>query len=432
MDKDKNPKLLDEKLETTNSEPKEIGKQKAAKLRNKDLYLLNDLHAALQQEDHRSIFATISLFFTLLVVFVIWAYNSPIDEVTRGQGSIIPTSREQVIQSLDPGILKEMLVKEGDTVDKDQVLLKLDDTRSSAILRESQAKVENLEALSARLKAEAYGVELVFAETTPVQLQERERAIYEKKKNSLKESLDSLQASKALLDREIQMTEPMVARGAVSEIELLRMKRQSSDLQLQLAERKNKYATDASAELTKIEAELSQARENMAMRADPVERSHIRSPLKGIVKNIRVNTIGGVINAGQDIMEIVPIEDTLLVEAYISPSDVAYVRPGMPALVKLTAYDYAIYGGLDGIVTLLSPDTLHDQKRPSDLKLNSNEAYYRVLVKTDGSHLTDKDGKVMPIIPGMIASVDIKTGQKTVFQYLIKPITRMKQALQER
>ncbi|MDE4029590.1 HlyD family efflux transporter periplasmic adaptor subunit, partial [Glaesserella parasuis] len=259
--------------------------------------------------------------------------------VTRGQGSIIPTSREQVIQSLDPGILKEMLVKEGDTVDKDQVLLKLDDTRSSAILRESQAKVENLEALSARLKAEAYGVELVFAETTPVQLQERERAIYEKKKNSLKESLDSLQASKALLDREIQMTEPMVARGAVSEIELLRMKRQSSDLQLQLAERKNKYATDASAELTKIEAELSQARENMAMRADPVERSHIRSPLKGIVKNIRVNTIGGVIKAGQDIMEIVPIEDTLLVEAYISPSDVAYVRPGMPALVKLTAYD---------------------------------------------------------------------------------------------
>ncbi|MCT8736884.1 HlyD family type I secretion periplasmic adaptor subunit, partial [Glaesserella parasuis] len=379
-----------------------------------------------------SIFATISLFFTLLVVFVIWAYNSPIDEVTRGQGSIIPTSREQVIQSLDPGILKEMLVKEGDTVDKDQVLLKLDDTRSSAILRESQAKVENLEALSARLKAEAYGVELVFAETTPVQLQERERAIYEKKKNSLKESLDSLQASKALLDREIQMTEPMVARGAVSEIELLRMKRQSSDLQLQLAERKNKYATDASAELTKIEAELSQARENMAMRADPVERSHIRSPLKGIVKNIRVNTIGGVIKAGQDIMEIVPIEDTLLVEAYISPSDVAYVRPGMPALVKLTAYDYAIYGGLDGIVTLLSPDTLHDQKRPSDLKLNPNEAYYRVLVKTDGSHLTDKDGKVMPIIPGMIASVDIKTGQKTVFQYLIKPITRMKQALQER
>lgn len=433
MDKDKNPKALVKRINALNEKKKQMAQQKMASgLTNKDLHLLNDLHAALQQENHRSIFATITLFFALMVIFVIWAYNSPIDEVTRGQGSIIPNSREQVIQSLDPGILKEMLVKEGDTVEKGQVLLKLDDTRSSAILRESQAKVENLEALSARLQAEAYGTPLQFAGSTPQSLQDRERAIYEKRKSALEESITSLEQSKALLDREIRMTEPMVAKGAMSEVELLRMKRQSSDLQLQMLERKNKYATDASTELTKIEAELSQARENMAMRADPVERALIRAPLKGIVKNIRVNTIGGVINAGQDIMEIVPVEDALLVEAYISPSDVAYVRPGMPALVKLTAYDYAIYGGLEGTVTLLSPDTLHDQKRPSDLKLNPNEAYYRVLVKTDGSHLTDKEGKEMPIIPGMIASVDIKTGQKTVFQYLIKPITRMKQALQER
>lgn len=433
MDKDKNPKALVKRINAQHKKKKQAAQQKAQSgLTNKDLHLLNDLHAALQQENHRSIFATITLFFALMVIFVIWAYNSPIDEVTRGQGSIIPNSREQVIQSLDPGILKEMLVKEGDTVEKGQVLLKLDDTRSSAILRESQAKVENLEALSARLQAEAYGTPLQFAGSTPQSLQDRERAIYEKRKSALEESITSLEQSKALLDREIRMTEPMVAKGAMSEVELLRMKRQSSDLQLQMLERKNKYATDASTELTKIEAELSQARENMAMRADPVERALIRAPLKGIVKNIRVNTIGGVINAGQDIMEIVPVEDALLVEAYISPSDVAYVRPGMPALVKLTAYDYAIYGGLEGTVTLLSPDTLHDQKRPSDLKLNPNEAYYRVLVKTDGSHLTDKEGKEMPIIPGMIASVDIKTGQKTVFQYLIKPITRMKQALQER
>ncbi|EPD3052646.1 HlyD family efflux transporter periplasmic adaptor subunit, partial [Proteus mirabilis] len=167
-------------------------------------------------------------------------------------------------------------------------------------------------------------------------------------------------------------------------------------------------------------------------RADPVERALIRAPLRGIVKNIRINTVGGVISAGQDIMEIVPLEDQLLVEAYISPRDVAYVRAGMPALVKLTAYDYAIYGGLEGVVTLVSPDTLHDQKRPSDLKLNQDEAFYRVLVTTQSSHLTDKNGKELPVIPGMIASVDIKTGEKTVFQYLIKPITRMKQALQER
>ena len=218
----------------------------------------------------------------------------------------------------------------------------------------------------------------------------------------------------------------------MSAVELLRMERQSADIQSQINEKKNKYLTEASAELVKTEAELAQARENMAGRADPVERALIRAPLRGIVKNIRINTVGGVISAGQDIMEIVPLEDQLLVEAYISPRDVAYVRTGMPALVKLTAYDYAIYGGLEGIVTLVSPDTLHDQKRPSDLKLNQDEAFYRVLVTTQSSHLTDKNGKELPVIPGMIAGVDIKTGEKTVFQYLIKPITRMKQALQER
>ena len=399
---------------------------------NKDLHLLNDLNAALQQEEHKTIFYSIASFFVFLVIFVIWAYNSPIDEVTRGQGSIIPNSREQVIQSLDPGILSEILVEEGQTVEKGQILLKLDDTRSSAVLRESQAKVENLEAQSARLKAEAYGEALTFPDSVPQELRERETAIYKTRKLSLDQAVQSLDKSKKYLEREIKMTAPMVAKGAMSEVELLRMQRQASELQLQMVERQNKYSTDASAELTKIEAELSQARENMAMRADPVERALIRAPLKGIVKNIRINTIGGVVTAGQDIMEIVPLEDNLLVEAYISPSDVAYVRPGMPAVVKLTAYDYAIYGGLDGVVTVLSPDTLQNSKRPNDLKLDQNESYYRVLVRTDKSCLTDKNGEVMPIIPGMIASVDIKTGEKTVFQYLIIPITRMKQALQER
>lgn len=405
---------------------------KNEKINERDLRLLNDLSAALQKEKHQGIFSIITLLFVILIAFVIWAYHSPIDEVTRGQGSVIPNSREQIIQSLDPGILKEMLVKEGDTVEKGQILLKLDDTRSSAILRESQAKVDNLEALSARLKAEAYGGNLVFSKSIPKALQDRERAIYQKRKLALEESVRGLQTSKAYLDKEISITEPMVKKGVISGVELLRMKRQSSDLQLQILERRNSYTTEASSELTRIEAELAQSRENMAMRADPVEKSYIRSSLKGIVKNIRINTIGGVINAGEDIMEIVPIDEDLLIEAYISPSDIAYVQPGMPAVVKLTAYDYAIYGGLNGTVTLLSPDTLQDQKRPNDLKLNPNGAYYRVIIKTDGNNLTDKNGNVMPIIPGMIASVDIKTGQKTVFQYLIKPLTRMKQALQER
>lgn len=407
-------------------------KNKSKPLSQADLALVNDLHAAMQQEKHRGMFWTIMLFITLLAAFIIWAYNSSIEEVTRGQGSIIPSSREQVIESLDPGIVREMLVKEGDLVEKGQVLLLLDDTRSSAGLRESQAKVESLAAMVARLKAEAYEQPLVFPEHIPETLQKREKAYYEVKKRSLNESLAGLEESKKYLDEEIKITAPLVAKGAMSEVELLRMKRESSELQRQIFERKNKYITEANDELVKIESELAQAEENRNLRADPVERASVRAPLKGVVKNIRINTIGGVIGAGDDIMEIVPVDESLVVEAYISPRDVAYVSPGMDAVVKLTAYDYAIYGGLDGVVTLLSPGALRDEKRPSDLNLDPNEAYYRVLVKTGKSTLTDKDGKVLPIIPGMIASIDIKTGEKTIFQYLIKPITRMKQALQER
>jgi adhesin transport system membrane fusion protein len=399
---------------------------------SKDLKLVNDLNAALQKEKHTGLFWTISLIFLFLLIFIIWSYNSTVEEVTRGQGSVIPTSREQILQSLDPGTIKEMLVKEGDVVEKDQILLRLDDTRSSAILRESEAKVANLKAMAARLRAESYGTSIQFPEGISDDLQRRERAAFEARRRAVDEAISGLKNSKSMLDREISITAPMVAEGVMSEVELLRMRRQSSDLALQIDEKRNQYAADANNELVRIESELAQAKENMAMRADPVDRSLIRAPLRGIVKNIKINTVGGVVQAGQDIMEIVPLNDKLLVEAYIRPQDVAFVRPGLSAIVKITAYDYALYGGLEGKVTLISPDTLRDKARPSELNLNPDEAYYRILVETTKNSLMDKNGKVMPIIPGMIASVDVKTGEKTIFQYLIKPITRMKQALQER
>ena len=404
----------------------------AERVQSKDLELLNDLNAALQTERHTGLFWTIGLLFVFMVVFVFWAYHSHVEEVTRGQGSVIPTSREQILQSLDPGTIKEMLVKEGDIVEKGQILLRLDDTRSSAILRESEAKVANLEAMSARLRAESYGTEIKFPNGISESLKHRERAAYVARRRAVDEAVAGLQTSKAMLDREIAITAPMVAEGVMSEVELLRMRRQSSDLALQIDEKRNQYAADANNELVRVESELAQAKENMAMRADPVDRSLIRAPLKGIVKNIKINTVGGVVQAGQDIMEIVPLNDKLLVEAYIRPQDVAFVHPGLAAIVKITAYDYALYGGLEGKVTLISPDTLRDKTRPSELNLNPEEAYYRILVETHQNSLTDKNGQPMPIIPGMIASVDVKTGEKTIFQYLIKPITRMKQALQER
>ena len=410
-----------------------MSNQQRENINQEDLKLINDLNAALQSEKHTGYFSIISLFLSFIIAFIIWAYFSPLEEVAQGQGRIIPSSREQIVQSLDPGTIQEMLVKEGDTVEKGQILLRLDDTRSSAILRESQAKVENLEAMVARLQAEAYNTNLVFPDHISDELKKREEAAYVSRRRAMEEQVSGLRQSKDVLEQQIAISEPMVKRGVMSQVDLLRMQRDSHDLEAQITERQNRYTTDASNELVKTESELAQAKVNMAMRADPVERSQIRAPMNGIVKNIRINTIGGVVNAGQDILEIVPIEDNLLVEAYIRPNDVAFIRPGLPAVVKLTAYDYAIYGGLQGEVTLISPDTLSDEKHnASELKLNMNNVYYRILVKTSGSHLVDKNGNEMPIIPGMVATVDVKTGEKTVFQYLIKPITRMKQALRER
>ena len=406
--------------------------RKKQKLSQKDLKLVSDLSAALQEEKHRGLWWSIFFLATFLTAFVVWAYNNELEEVTRGQGSIIPSSRLQVIQSLDPGILAELHVKEGDQVEAGDVLVTIDDTRSSAVLRESEAKVVNLEAMLARYRSEAYDKPLKFPASVAKELRDRETSAYKARRKALDEAVTGLQQSKRILDEQIRRTAAMVKRGVSSEIELLRMQRESADLALQINERRNQYKTEANNELVRTEAELAQARENLAMHADPVERSKIRSPVRGIVNNIKVTTVGGVISAGQDIMEIVPMDDNLLVQAYIRPQDVAFVRPGLPAVVKLSAYDYAIYGGLDGTVTLISPDTLSDERRRSELNLDANQSYYRVLVETKNSHLTDKNGKELRVIPGMVATVDIKTGKKTVFQYLIKPITRMKQALQER
>lgn len=317
-------------------------------------------------------------------------------------------------------------------VEKGQILVTMDDTRSSAVLRESQAKMVNLEAMVARYKAEAYGGEPQFPDSVTPALRDREMTAFLARKKALDESVEGLRKSKQILDEQIRRTAAMVRRGVSSEIELLRMQQQSSDISLQISERTNQYITEANDSLVNTATELAQARENVARNADPVERSEIAAPVRGIVNNIKINTVGGVIEAGEDIMEIVPVGDKLLVQAYIRPQDVAFIHPGQTAVVKVSAYDYSIYGGLEGKVTLISPDTLSDDRRPSQLNLDANESYYRVLVETEGSHLTDKNGAELPIIPGMIATVDIKTGTRTVFQYLIKPMTRLKQALRER
>lgn len=383
------------------------------------------------------VFLSIALMLAVLGASIWWAASSELEEVTRGQGRVVPSSREQVIQMLDPGVLTEMRVREGDSVEKDQLLLRVDDTRATALLRELQAKTQALGAAVARARAEAYGGRPQFdAELQAhTELIRRETGAYNARRRALEDSVQALRSGMALLEREIEITEPMVGRGLVSEVELLRLKRQRNDLELQLLDRQNKFRTDAAADLIKFEAELAQARETLVARADAAQRTEIRSPMKGTVKSISVSTIGGVVQAGQEIMVIVPTEDTLVVEAYVRPADVAFLHPGQKAVVKISAYDYAIYGGLDGVVENISPDTLRDERRsatPVADVADEAHSYYRVLVRTRANALTTPDGRVLPIIPGMTASVEMLTGRKTVLQYLMKPLNRASEALRER
>ena len=369
-----------------------------------------------------------------LVLALVWAAMFELDEITRGQGKVIPTSREQVIQSLDSGVLSELFVKEGSIVEKDQVLLRIDDARTGAVFREAQEKFLSLTALSARLKAEAYGTALVFPAALNAQpdLIQQELQAFNARKRSLTQSLQALDTSLAAVTRELTITEPMVRQGVMSEVELLRLKRQQSELMGQRAERQNRYLTDANNELTRVASELSQTKENASAREDAFLRTTIRSPMKGVVKNVQITTVGGVVQAGQPILEIVPTEDEMLVEAYVKPSEVAFLKVGQAAVVKLTAYDFNKYGGLEGVLEHLSPDTLRDekQKKPGN-PVELEEGFYRIIVRV--KEPTDlRNGLRLIPSPGMTASVEIRTGYKTVLEYLFRPLQNVTQALRER
>jgi membrane fusion protein, adhesin transport system len=368
---------------------------------------------------------------TLLLLLVLmasgywWASQAVVDEVTRGNGRVIASSREQIIQSLEGGILAELRVREGDVVEKDQVLLRIDDTRVGASFRETNSRITALRAANARLRAEATGGTLAFPADVRADQIRVETELYNSRQQQLDESVAALKRSYQLADDELKMTAPLVQKGVVSEVELLRLQRQVNELRSNLQDRTNKFKADARSELAKNEAELSAISEGNTARADQVKRTVIRAPMRGTVKNIRLNTLGGVVQPGVDIMEIVPLEDQLLIEARIKPSDVAFLRPGLPATVKITAYDYSIYGGLEATLEQISPDTIRDEKKP-------DESYYRIQVRTAKSSLDGKSGP-LPIIPGMTATVEILTGHKTVLDYLLKPILKTRDnALRER
>ena len=374
---------------------------------------------------------------SLLVLAIGWAATFELDEITVGQGRVIPASREQVIQSLDAGILSQMNVREGDAVAQGEVLLRIDDVRSGSIYREAYEKWLALTAQTARLRAEAYGTALTF----PPELQAypdlilRETQAYEARRQALEEELLAMQTSLDNINEEVELTAPLVKEGVMSQVELLRLRRQQSDLQGEIAQRRNRYLTDAHNELVRLDSELSQTRENVRAREDAFRRSVIRAPMNGIVKNVSVTTIGGVIQAGQSILEIVPVDDDMLVEAYVKPEEVAFLEVGQAATVKLTAYDFNKYGGFDGVIEHLSPDTLTDetqrQRRPDADPVDLEAGYYRILVRITNAGREMKGMRLEPM-PGMTAIVEIKTGEKTVLEYIIRPFQEIRQALRER
>jgi adhesin transport system membrane fusion protein len=396
----------------------------------------------------------------VVVVFIMLAAVIKVDEITRGEGRVIPSRQLQVLQSLDGGIVSEIAVQEGQVVEANQLLLQVDSTRFESSAREGQSQYSSLLAKAARLRALAEGTPFappVASIGGEPKLIEEERRLYETKTSELDAQLSiarqqltqrqqELAESRAKRDQaaqaydlsaqELAVTKPLITSGAVSEVELLRLERdvgrfrgeremataQISRVQAAIAEATRKiqevelnFRNDARKDLADTLGKLNALSETNVGLADKVKHSAIRSPVRGTVKRLLVNTVGGVVQPGKDIVEIVPLEDALLLEAKVLPKDIAFLRPGQRAIVKFTAYDFSIYGGLDAKLEQIGADSVIDEK---------GNTYYVVRVRTDKPSL----GENLPIIPGMVAEVDIVTGQKSILAYLLKPVLRAKQA----
>ncbi len=367
--------------------------------------------------------------FLTIGVFIAWAYFAELDQITRASGSVISSSRTQIIQSQDGGTLQELLVKEGDIVNAGQLLARLERTRSEAAYLETRAKAVGFAATLARLRAEVYGGQPKFPEEVKdyPDFKANQLALLAKRRDSLSEDLSALKSMQSLVKQELAMNEPLVALGDVSRTEVLRLQRQVADMQAQITNKKNKYFQDAQSELNKAEEDLAGVEQLMAQRKNLLEQTELHAPLRGVVKNVRITTQGGVIRAGDEVMQIVPLEDDLVIEAKVSPTDIAFLNKKLDVNIKIDAYDYTIYGDLPGKIVFISADTLKEDLKQGELP------YYRAHIRTTGRKFSGRPNEKTDILPGMTATVEIKTGRKTVLQYLIKPIVKtMSESLGER
>ncbi len=431
-------------------------------LTEKDYEFMHSLSAAVLQKSPSKLRIVLYFWVSAILLFIVWAKFAMIDEIARGDGEIIPSGKNQLIQNLEGGIVEDILVHEGEVVKKGQVLMKINNEKSKSSFSSNEIQANALEAKIIRLQAEAKGKSFKVDKKTYEKLSkfiENEKHLYEVNKkqlnssiNALKERLaqkkqelseayshlESLNSSLKLINDEVRMTRPMVAKGVRSRIDFLKLKREQNDIKdkysatkksiprlksaikevkSQIEEAKYKFQSEARVKLSKAISDLESLRANSTALEDQVSRTIVRSPMNGIVQNIFVNTIGGVVKPGEDIMEIVPSDETLLVEVKIKPKDIAFIYFGQKAIVKFTAYDFSIYGGLDGKVVLISPDTIKDEK---------GNVFYTVRIKTEKNSL-GRNGEDLKIIPGMTVNVDIITGQKSVLDYILKPILKTKQ-----
>lgn len=353
-----------------------------------------------------------------IIIGVVWANFTMVDEVTRGEGKVIPSSQVQVIQNLEGGIIEKIFVKEGEIVQKGQKLVKMDATRFQTTYDEERLKSLALKIKLERLTAEMQGGDFVPSKDLVEQMPEvvkAEEALFV----SRKEQLHQLQTNLDLALKEYNLTAPLVSKGAVSQVELIRLNRDISQLRGQINDFKSKALT----ELNDTSALYNSSKQSALANKDRLQRTEILSPVKGIVKQIKITTIGGVSQPGADIMEIVPLEDTLLIESKVQPKDIGFVHLGQDAMIKIAAYDYSIYGGLKGKVESISADTLTDEKGVS---------YFLIRVRTQKNYLGPKE-RALYIIPGMTATMEILTGKKSVLHYLLKPLMKAREnALTER
>lgn len=427
-----------------------------------DYDFMQSLSAAILEKSPTKVSRVLKIWLITIFLFILWASFATIDEITRGDGKVIPFGQNQIIQNLEGGIVESILIHEGQIVHKDQEILKINNTLTTSTSNANELKLKELEAKRLRLSAEANAMPMKTIETDDIEFQKQlqlSKELYEsdlnsylakdesivqlieQKKQEYKEAkakLHTLTKSLEYVQEEVQMTAPMVQQGVKSKVDFLKLKREENGIENDIeaaklslprlasaikeqrskrVEIKIEFMNNAKKELNDISAEISRIKAQQVAYSDQVERTTVKSPVEGIVQKLYVNTVGGVIKPGADLVEIVPTGTKLYLEVKIKPSDIAYLHPGAEAKVKVSAYDFAIYGGLLGEVVNISPDTTTDEK---------GDTFYLINIETQKNYL-GSESHPLKIIPGMTVNVDIITGEKTIMQYILKPILKSKQ-----